>query len=37
MGPWGLVAEVKQYRAQEQTYRDIQARLLTLQQQLEGV
>jgi hypothetical protein len=37
IGPWGLVTEVEQYRAQEQTYRDLQARIHALQQQLEGV
>jgi hypothetical protein len=37
MGPWGLVAKVERYRAQEQTYQDLQARIRALQQQLEGV
>jgi hypothetical protein len=37
MGPWGLVAEVERYHAQEQTYRDLQARIAALQQQLKGV
>jgi hypothetical protein len=37
MGLWGLVAKVERYCAQEQTYRDLQARVHALQQQLSGV